>query len=174
VESRKNIPDVARILEILRKKEATGEITVAEHEEFFVLNDELLGAHEFIHGKIIHPTGEVGYWSLALTKSSNCGLFACKYRTRSPRRGRSDAPKPSSKHQHPRRSDSQRRFAHRTPLASPLKKSAGREAAGSASADRRQAGQPCRWARSSGVFLAPIRWWHTRTSRILVYQAGKP
>jgi hypothetical protein len=55
-------PNVVRILEILRKKEATREITVAEHKEFFVLNDELLGAHEFIHGKIIHPTGEVTYY----------------------------------------------------------------------------------------------------------------
>jgi hypothetical protein len=55
-------PSVVRILEILRKKEAAGEITFAEQKEFFVLNDELLGAHEFIHGKIIHPTGEVAYY----------------------------------------------------------------------------------------------------------------
>jgi len=55
-------PSVARILEILRKKEGTGEVTVAERKEFLVLNDELLAAHEFIHGKIIHPTGEVAYY----------------------------------------------------------------------------------------------------------------
>jgi hypothetical protein len=55
-------PSVMRILEILRKKEGAGEITLTERKEFFVLNDELLGAHEFIHGKIIHPTGEVAYY----------------------------------------------------------------------------------------------------------------
>jgi hypothetical protein len=55
-------PSVVRILEILRKKEATGEATVAERKEFHVLNDELHSAHEFIHGKIIHPTGEVAYY----------------------------------------------------------------------------------------------------------------
>ena len=53
-----NHPKVARNLEILRKKE-TGEITVQEHKEFFVLNDQLTSAHEFLYGKKIYPTGEV-------------------------------------------------------------------------------------------------------------------
>jgi len=51
-------PRVARILEILSKKEA-GEITTKEHRECLVLNDELLAAYETLHGKTIHPTGEV-------------------------------------------------------------------------------------------------------------------
>ena len=55
-------PSVVSILEILRNKEAAGEVAVAEYKEFFVLNDELLAAHEFIHGKIIHPTGKVAYY----------------------------------------------------------------------------------------------------------------
>jgi hypothetical protein len=59
---REDHPSVVRILEILQKKEATGDVTVAERKEFHVLNDELLEAHEFIHGKIIHPTGEVAYY----------------------------------------------------------------------------------------------------------------
>lgn len=53
-----NHPKVARILEILRKKEA-GEMTVEEHKEFFVLNDQLTSAHEFLFGKKMYPTGEV-------------------------------------------------------------------------------------------------------------------
>jgi hypothetical protein len=53
-----NHPKVARILEILRKKEA-GEITVQERKEFFVLNDQLTSAHEFLYGKKIYPTGEI-------------------------------------------------------------------------------------------------------------------
>jgi polyhydroxyalkanoate synthesis regulator phasin len=43
-------PKGARILEILRKKEA-GDITIEEHKEFLILNDELLEAHEAIHGR---------------------------------------------------------------------------------------------------------------------------
>jgi hypothetical protein len=54
-------PKVTRILEILRKKEA-GEITIEEHKEFLFLNDELLVAHEAIHGKTIQPSGEVAYY----------------------------------------------------------------------------------------------------------------
>jgi hypothetical protein len=52
-------PHVVRILEILRKKEAGGEITAEENKEFLILNDELIAAHEFIHGKKIYPSGEI-------------------------------------------------------------------------------------------------------------------
>jgi hypothetical protein len=52
-------PNVVRILEILRKKEAGGKITIQEHKEFLVLNDELNSAHEFLYGNRIYPTGEL-------------------------------------------------------------------------------------------------------------------
>jgi hypothetical protein len=65
-------PKVARILEILRKKEA-GEITVQEHKEFFVLNDQLTNAHEFLYGKKIYPTGEVAYYPEMHTKEQIAG-----------------------------------------------------------------------------------------------------
>jgi hypothetical protein len=54
-----NHPSVIRILEILRKKEASGDITADELKEFYVLNDELNAAYEFIHGKKIYPSGEI-------------------------------------------------------------------------------------------------------------------
>jgi hypothetical protein len=54
-------PKVARIWEILRKKEA-GEITLQEHKEFQVLNDQLTNAHEFLYGKKMYPSGEVAYY----------------------------------------------------------------------------------------------------------------
>jgi hypothetical protein len=52
-------PNVMRVLEILRKKEAEGEISIEEHKEFIVLNDELHSAHQFLHGSRIYPTGEL-------------------------------------------------------------------------------------------------------------------
>lgn len=52
-------PNVSRILEILRKKEAGGEITIEERKEFLVLNDELHCAHQFLYGSRIQPTGEL-------------------------------------------------------------------------------------------------------------------
>jgi hypothetical protein len=57
-----NHPSVIRILDILRNTEADGEITTEERKEFHLLDDELHSAHEFIHGKIIYPTGEVAYY----------------------------------------------------------------------------------------------------------------
>jgi len=53
-------PRVARILEILRKREASG-ITTAEHKEFMVLNYQLLSAYGTLYGKTIYPTCEVTY-----------------------------------------------------------------------------------------------------------------
>jgi hypothetical protein len=52
-------PNVVRILQILRKGEAGEKITIEEHKEFLVLNDELLCAHQFLYGSRIRPTGEL-------------------------------------------------------------------------------------------------------------------
>jgi hypothetical protein len=58
-------PKVARIVEILGEKEV-GEITIEEHKEFLLLNDELIIDYEAVHGKRIHPGGELvqGYKKL--------------------------------------------------------------------------------------------------------------
>jgi hypothetical protein len=52
-------PNVVRILEILQKKEAGGEITIEECKEFHLLNEELLSAYDFLYGQRIQPTGEL-------------------------------------------------------------------------------------------------------------------
>jgi hypothetical protein len=65
-------PKVARILEILRKKES-GEITVQEHKEFFLLNDQLTSAHEFLYGKKIYPSGEVDSYPEIPTREQIAG-----------------------------------------------------------------------------------------------------
>jgi hypothetical protein len=52
-----NDPKVKRIVEILKKKEE-GNISIAEHKEFLLLNSELIGSYESVHGKRVHPTGE--------------------------------------------------------------------------------------------------------------------
>ena len=62
-----NHPNVIRILEILRKKEA-GDITIEEHKEFLILNDELTEAHEAIHGKRLYPSGEIISYPKAHTR----------------------------------------------------------------------------------------------------------
>lgn len=67
-----NHPKVARILKILRKKEA-GEITLQEHKEFFVLNDQLTNAHEFLYGKKIYPGGEVDSYPEMHTREQIAG-----------------------------------------------------------------------------------------------------
>jgi hypothetical protein len=41
------------------KPEGGSELTIEENKEFLLLNDELLAAHEFLHGKRIQPTGEL-------------------------------------------------------------------------------------------------------------------
>lgn len=53
-----NDPKVKRIVEILKKKEE-GDISITEHKEFLLLNSELIGAYESVHGKRVHPTGEL-------------------------------------------------------------------------------------------------------------------
>jgi hypothetical protein len=53
-----NDPKFKRIVEILKKKEK-GDISIPEHKEFPLLNSELVGAYESIHGKRVHPTGEL-------------------------------------------------------------------------------------------------------------------
>jgi hypothetical protein len=49
-------PVVVRILEILHRNEISP-VSVEEQREFWVLNDELIDAHEAIHGKRIHFSG---------------------------------------------------------------------------------------------------------------------
>jgi len=51
-------PKVARIVDILKKKEG-GEITIEEHKEFLLLNDDLIIDYEAVHGKRIHPGGGI-------------------------------------------------------------------------------------------------------------------
>ncbi len=65
-------PKVARILEILRKKEA-GEITVQEYKEFFALNDQLTNAHAFLYGQKMYPSGEVFSYPEMHTKEQIAG-----------------------------------------------------------------------------------------------------
>jgi hypothetical protein len=62
-----NHPNVIRILEILRKKEA-GDITIEEHKEFLILNDELTEAYETIHGRRLYPSGEIISYPKAHTR----------------------------------------------------------------------------------------------------------
>jgi hypothetical protein len=45
-----NDPKVKRIVEILKKKEES-DISIAEHKEFLLLNSELIGASESVHGR---------------------------------------------------------------------------------------------------------------------------
>jgi len=54
-----NDPQVARIMEILRKKESS-EITVDEHKEFLRLNDEITPAWEAARGKLIFVSAKPG------------------------------------------------------------------------------------------------------------------
>jgi len=53
-----NNPRVQRMLAILRRHEIAP-VSIEEQKEFFLLNDELILDHEAIHGRRIHPSGEI-------------------------------------------------------------------------------------------------------------------